>query len=143
MLLCWGMILPIKVRRGTREIQRLEICVDFGTICGIDPRKGAPTLIWICHDRLTSCSGLGRLSWGRSKSTLAKQIWSASWKTVCGFEVGPSACRLQPGRGFCDIQPLLIYDVVTNIGPPQPLLIYRHLSFASMMPVCMYMSVFH
>ena len=44
-----GVILPIKVPTGIHEIQPVEICVYSGPICGRNPRKGAPTLIWICH----------------------------------------------------------------------------------------------
>ena len=64
------MTLPIQPLRGIHEIEPLGICVDFGHICGRDPRKGAPILILglsqrmgVLVARFASCSGLRRLSY--------------------------------------------------------------------------------
>ena len=40
---------PHQLPRGIREIQHLDIYVDFGHICGRDLRRDAPSLMWICY----------------------------------------------------------------------------------------------
>ena len=82
-----GVILPIQLPKEIHEVQPLQICVDFGPICGRDPRKGAPTLILDLSQRmgmLVDRSAVAREGcyMGPLKINVAMQIWSARWK-IC------------------------------------------------------------
>ena len=124
------MILPIQLPRGNHEIQPLEICADFGSTCGRDPRKGAATLIWICYrgwgvlvDLFASCIGLGRLSLGPLKINFAIQIWSASWKICVDLKLGFQLAVFRLDGVCLTSSPLLICPAVNSPGLFQPLLI--------------------
>ena len=127
------MILPRQLPWGVHEIQPLEICVDFGPICGRDPRKGAPTLICICH-RTWLCLSIALLlavSWEGCHMRPLKirgpmQIWSACWKICEDFKLCPQLGISRLDGVSSTYSPLLIYHLVTNLGLSQPLLTCRH-----------------
>ena len=127
------MILPIQLPFVIHEIQPLEICVDFGPICGRDPRKGAPTLILdlsqrmgVLVDRFASCSGLGRLSYGAAQDQRCHADLVSMLENLCvDLKLGLQLAVFRLGGVSSTSSPLLIYHFVTNLGPSQPLLIYR------------------
>ena len=111
-MICWGVILPIQLPRGIHEIQPLEICADFGCTCGRDPRKGAATLIWICHRgwggacrSLCFLHRLGKVVIGAAQDQRCHTDLISILENLCGFEARLPACRLQIGRGLPNIQP--------------------------------------
>ena len=110
LLICRGMVLPIQLPTGIHEIQPLEICVDFGAMCGRDLRKGGPTLIVYLSQRMgmlvarfASRSGLERLSYEAAQDQRCNADMASMLENRHVFECGPSAWRLQTGRGVLDI----------------------------------------
>ena len=130
------MTLPTQLPRGIHEIQPLESCVDFGSMCARDPRKGGPTLILdlpqrmgVFADCLASCSGLGRSSYGAAEDQHCHADVVIMLQYLCVYlKLGLQLGVFRLGLVSSTSSPLLIDHFVTNLGPSQPPLSYRHRS---------------
>ena len=129
------MILPIQLPRGIHEIQPLEICLDFGHIFGRDSRKGGPTLTLTLdlsqRMGVLAIALLLAVAWegchmGPLKINVAMPIWSACWNISVYSKLGLQLGASRLGGVSSPSRPQLMYRFVTNLGPSQPLLIYRH-----------------
>ena len=128
------MILPNHLLWGIHEMQSLEVCVDFGPICGRDPRKSAPTLILdlsermrMLVDRFPSLSGLSRLSYGAARNQRCHADLVSIMENLCAdLKLGLQPAIFRLGGVSSTSSSLLIYHFLISLGPSQPLLIYRH-----------------
>ena len=92
---------------GRRRLFPIEYFVKTCKIMKIEQIRNLSNLaqsMGVLVDRFASCSGLRRLSYGAAQDQRCRADLVSMLEDLCGFEAGPSACRLQTGQGFLDIQ---------------------------------------
>ena len=78
-------------------------------------------------DRFSSCSALGGLTYVADEDQRCRADLVSMLENLCvDLKLGLQLGVFRLGGVSSASSPLLIYHFVTNFGPSQPLLIYRH-----------------